>query len=90
MMTVLTILSVHIFVVLLRPARASDNDFAFFQDILVETKCPEYNGYNTMLCRDAGMKPKTGGRSCLKNPLTRRQTEDESEKSTEDSDDDAI
>ena len=25
------------------------NDLAFFQDILVETKCPEYNGYNTRL-----------------------------------------
>ena len=24
--------------------RAQENDFAFFQDILDESKCPEYNG----------------------------------------------
>ena len=41
--------------------RALENEFAFFQDILDESKCPEYNGYNTRLCREAGMntKPKT-------------------------------
>ena len=41
--------------------RALENDFAFFKDILVETKCREYNGHNTRTCREAGMdtKPNT-------------------------------
>jgi len=37
--------------------RALENDFAFLQDIHTESKCPEYNGYNTRLCRQAGMLP---------------------------------
>lgn len=37
--------------------RALENDFAFFQDIVADQKCPEYNGYNTRLCREAGMLP---------------------------------
>ena len=38
--------------------RALENDFAFFQDIHTsESKCPEYNGYNTRLCSEAGMLP---------------------------------
>lgn len=37
--------------------RALENDFAFFQDIFADQKCPEYNGYNTRLCREAGMLP---------------------------------
>ena len=41
--------------------RAEENDFAFFQDILTSSKCPEFNGYNTKLCREQGhtLKPKT-------------------------------
>ena len=31
--------------------RALENDFAFLQDIHLEPKCPEYNGYNTRLSR---------------------------------------
>jgi len=37
--------------------RAMDNDFAFLQDIHTDSKCPEYNGYNTRLCRQAGILP---------------------------------
>ena len=51
----------HLATQVITARRALDNDFAFFQDVLVETKCPEYNEYNTRLCREAGMntKPKT-------------------------------
>ena len=35
--------------------RALENEFAFLQDIRTESKCPEFNGYNTRLCRQAGM-----------------------------------
>ena len=37
--------------------RALENDFAYFQDIHTEPHCPEYNGYNTKICREAGMHP---------------------------------
>ena len=37
--------------------RALENDFAFLRDIHTELKCPEYNGYNTRMCRQAGMLP---------------------------------
>ena len=37
--------------------RALENDFAFFQNIHNESNCPEYNGYNTKLNRQAGMLP---------------------------------
>ena len=40
--------------------RADETDFAFFRDIL-KHNCPEYNGYNTALCRKLGQteEPKT-------------------------------
>ena len=31
--------------------RADENDFAFFHDIVAQEGCPEFNGYNTQLCR---------------------------------------
>ena len=34
--------------------RAQETDFSFVQDILSSTQCPEYNGYNTRQCREAG------------------------------------
>ena len=34
--------------------RAQETDFSFVQDILSSTQCPEYNGYNTGQCREAG------------------------------------
>lgn len=41
--------------------RAEERDFNFFQDILTHDKCPEFNGYNTKLCREQGhtLMPKT-------------------------------
>ena len=41
--------------------RSDQNDFAFLQDIIKHDKCPEFNGYNTQLCRDQGhcLRPKT-------------------------------
>ncbi len=41
--------------------RAIDNDFAFIQDVLSSDKCPEFNGYNTKICREQGhsLAPKT-------------------------------
>ena len=35
-----------------------ENEFAFLQDIHTESKCPEYNGYITGLCRQTD-KPHT-------------------------------
>ena len=37
--------------------RAEENDFAFFQDILLKHRCPEFNGYNTAMCREQGKLP---------------------------------
>ena len=37
--------------------RAVENDFVFLQDIHTQPKCPDYNGFNTRLCREAGMLP---------------------------------
>ena len=37
--------------------RAFESDLAFFQDVITDSKCPEYNGYNTKSCREAGMTP---------------------------------
>ena len=37
--------------------RTLENEFAFLQDIHTESKCSEYNGYITRLCRQAGMLP---------------------------------
>jgi len=34
-----------------------ENEFAFLQDIHTQSKCPEYNGYNTRHCRQAGTVP---------------------------------
>lgn len=34
--------------------RAEETDFQFFHDILFVGNCPEFNGYNTKLCREQG------------------------------------
>ena len=34
--------------------RLQETDFSFVQDILSSDKCPEFNGYNTRQCREAG------------------------------------
>ena len=34
--------------------RAHETDFAFAQDLIKSDQCPEFNGYNTKLCREAG------------------------------------
>ena len=41
--------------------RAAENDFAFIQEVITTDKCPEFNGYNTRLCREQGhsLAPKT-------------------------------
>ena len=38
--------------------RSSENDFGFLQDVVTSPDCPEFNGYNTRLCREAGMLPR--------------------------------
>lgn len=38
-------------------ARARDLDFTFLNDVLFKANTPEYNGYNTRLCRESGMSP---------------------------------
>ena len=38
-------------------ARAEDVDFTFIKDVLFKANIPEYNGYNTRLCRESGMSP---------------------------------
>ena len=37
--------------------RACDNDFHIMKDILSKVGTPEYNGYNTCICRETGIKP---------------------------------
>ena len=41
--------------------RAQEIDFQFFKDMNKSEDCPEYNGYNTRICRKQGhsIKPKT-------------------------------
>ena len=39
--------------------RVLENDFVFLKCIHTESKCPEHNGYNTRLCRQADMLPTT-------------------------------
>ena len=39
--------------------RTLEKEFAFLQDIHMESKCPEYNGYITRLWRQAGMLPQS-------------------------------
>ena len=41
--------------------RAAENYFAFIQEVITNDKCPEFNGYNTKLCREQGhsLAPKT-------------------------------
>lgn len=34
--------------------RARATDFAFFKDVIQSDLCPEYNGYNSKLCREQG------------------------------------
>jgi len=34
--------------------RSDENNLAFLHDVLIHEKCPEFNGYNTRLCRDQG------------------------------------
>jgi hypothetical protein len=36
-------------------ARARDIDFSFLKDIILKDGTPEYNGYNTRVCRETGM-----------------------------------
>ena len=38
-------------------ARAHYNDFQFVKDILSKVGTTEYNGYNTCICHETGMKP---------------------------------
>ena len=38
-------------------ARARNIDFSFLKDILFKDGTPEYNGYNTQICRDTDMRP---------------------------------
>ena len=38
-------------------SRARDVDFTFFNDVMFKSNTPEYNGYNTQLCRESGMNP---------------------------------
>ncbi|KAG0716279.1 hypothetical protein GWK47_010093 [Chionoecetes opilio] len=38
-------------------ARARDIDYSFLKDILFKEGTPEYNGYNTQICRETGMRP---------------------------------
>ena len=37
--------------------RADENDLAFFQDVITDPECPEYTGYCTRSCREAGLLP---------------------------------
>ena len=37
---------------------AENSDFSFFRDHHIDAKCPEYNGYNTRIHRQAGSQPK--------------------------------
>ena len=41
--------------------RAEENDLQFLRDVVSVENCPEYNGFNTRLCREQGhsIKPKT-------------------------------
>ena len=34
--------------------RAQETDSAFLQDVITSDNCPEFNGYNTRECREAG------------------------------------
>ena len=38
-------------------ARAHNIDFQFLKDVLSKAGTPEYNGYNTCICRETGMNP---------------------------------
>ena len=37
--------------------RAREHDFTFLKDVIVSNNCPEFNGYNTRLCREQGRSP---------------------------------
>ena len=37
---------------------AENSYFSFFQDLHIDAKCPEYNGYNTRIHRQAESQPK--------------------------------
>ena len=37
--------------------RANESDFAFLTDVIMSNDCPEFNGYNTRLCREQGRSP---------------------------------
>eukprot|EP00745_Piridium_sociabile_P037812 TRINITY_DN68984_c0_g1_i6.p1 TRINITY_DN68984_c0_g1~~TRINITY_DN68984_c0_g1_i6.p1 ORF type:complete len:1121 (+),score=248.01 TRINITY_DN68984_c0_g1_i6:81-3443(+) len=47
----------HVTTQLVSLARARDIDFAFLEDIVLKEGTPEYNGYNTRVCRETGMTP---------------------------------
>ena len=38
--------------------RANENDLAFLTDVIMSNDSPEFNGYNTRLCREQGRCPK--------------------------------
>ena len=42
-------------------SRAEENDLQFLRDVISLENCPEYNGFNTKLCREQGhsTEPKT-------------------------------
>ena len=42
-------------------SRAEDYDMQFLQEVISSDNCPEYNGFNTILCREQGhsLQPKT-------------------------------
>ena len=37
---------------------AENSYFSYFQDLHIDAKCPEYNGYNTRIHPQAGSQPK--------------------------------
>ena len=52
--------------------RALENYFPILKDIHTESKCPEHNGYNTRLCRQADMLPQPHTKVAFLPPLVDR------------------
>ena len=52
--------------------RALENYFPILKDIHTESKCPEHNGYNTRLCRQADMLPQPYTKVAFLPPLVDR------------------
>ena len=38
--------------------RSEENNFSFLHTVIEDDKCPEFNGYNTKICREQGHAPK--------------------------------